>query len=69
MLRDEIANEMVMEECRASWRAEARAWARKAAVDAGLDPSDSSESVKAFMAQRETERYAMLESIGMENIR
>jgi hypothetical protein len=62
------ANDLVMEECRATWRAEAHARAVKEAEAAGLDPDDSSEQVRGFIKSRTEAHYSALEKLGLENI-
>lgn len=63
------ANDFVMEECRATWRAEAHARAINEAKDAGLDPDDSSEYVRGFIKSRTDVHYSELEKLGLENLR
>lgn len=63
------ANDFVMENCRATWREEARKRTADEAKAAGLDPEDSSEAVRRFIESRTAAIYAELERIGLENIR
>lgn len=63
------ADDMLMENCRSSWRNEARARAIEEARAAGLDPNDSSDEVCEFIAARAGIHYTALEEIGLENIK
>lgn len=58
-------DELNVEECKATWRAEARERAAHEAKEAGLQGQEA----LAFIADREPEIYSELERLGYENIR
>jgi len=60
------AGYFMMEDCRATWRADARGLALKDAEGAGYAPNDTSEKAQKFIAERTAFHYAERERLGLE---
>jgi hypothetical protein len=63
------ADYFMMEDCQATWQADARALALKEAEGAGYAPNDTSEKAQTFIAERTAFHHAKRERIAGENVR
>jgi len=61
------ANYFMMEECRATWRADAHALTLKDAEGAGYASDDTSDKAQKFIAERTAFHYAVRERLGTEH--
>ncbi len=63
------ADDVILDECRSTWRAEARARAKAEAEALGIMSDADTEFARGFLAGREAIHYGFLSRLGMENIR
>lgn len=63
------SDDFIMEDCKASWRENARGLAIQDAKDAGLNVSDINESTRDFIEERTAIHYAVFEKIGLDGIK